>query len=379
MLLEHDAKALLAASGVPVPEGILAESPDAEVAFPGPWIVKAQVPAGGRGKAGGIVAVETPAALRAALERLIGSTLKGHSVRGCRVEQAVGQAVEAYFSCMVDPASGRIRVMAAAEGGVDIEDPSRRDLLLSELAEPTPEAVTGAAAALADRLADPPAAAIREAAAVLASCFFELEALLLEINPLFIRPDGSWLAGDAKLVVDENAIPRRPALAALVERRAAAYPEVALKLAQGFDFVELDPHGTIGLVTTGAGLSMQLVDELVQRGCKPVNFCDIRTGQFRGDPARLIQVFRWIAAHRSVRAVLINFFAGSTHLGELSTLLLRALAEVPELAVPITARLIGNGLAEAQATIAAAGNPIAIETDLDRAVDLVIAAAGAAR
>jgi succinyl-CoA synthetase beta subunit len=222
------------------------------------------------------------------------------------------------------------------------------------------------------------AAPIREAAAALVPIFFDLEALLLEINPLFIRPDGTWFAGDAKLVIDDNAIERRPALSDLVRERADAYPELALKLAQGFDFVELDKDGEIGLVTTGAGLSMQLVDELVQRGHVPLNFCDIRTGGFRGDPARLILVLRWIASHKSVRAVLFNFFAGSTHLGELSKLLLVALEAVPELKVPLTARMIGNGLAEARAVIEAAGNPIVIETDLDRAVDLVIESIGGA-
>ena len=100
----------------------------------------------------------------------------------------------------------------------------------------------------------------------------------------------------------------------------------------------LDPDGDIGLITTGAGLSMQLIDELVARGLSPFNFCDIRTGQFKGDPARLIQVMRWLAAGPNIHAVLINFFAGHTHLGEISRLLLQALDAVPELTAPITAR-----------------------------------------
>jgi succinyl-CoA synthetase beta subunit len=115
---------------------------------------------------------------------------------------------------------------------------------------------------------------------------------------------------------------------------------------------------------------MQLVDELTERGHRPYNFCDIRTGGFKGDPARLVQVFRWIADGPAIRSVLMNFFAGMTDLGELAVLLIAALEQVPELKrVPITARLIGNGLDEARAVIQAAGNPLAIETDLERAMD----------
>ncbi len=153
-----------------------------------------------------------------------------------------------------------------------------------------------------------------------------------------------------------------------------SHPEAALKLAQGFDFVRLDPQGDIGLITTGAGLSMQLIDELAARGRSPFNFCDIRTGQFKGDPARLIQVMEWIAEGPNIRSVLINFFAGHSHLGEIARLLLQAIAAVPQLKAPITARFIGNGLEEARAIIAEAGNPIA--TDLERAIDLAIARAG---
>src|SRR4029077_7435684 len=99
-----------------------------------------------------------------------------------------------------------------------------------------------------------------------AEIFLRYEATLLEVNPLFISTDGTWIVGDIKLVIDDNAIPRQPAIRALVERHPDIYPESARKLAHGFDYVEVDAHGEIGLITTGAGLSMQLIDELVSQG-----------------------------------------------------------------------------------------------------------------
>ena len=119
------------------------------------------------------------------------------------------------------------------------------------------------------------------------------ELALAEINPLFVS-DSGCVAGDAKVVVDLNAVDRQPAIASMIAARPAIYADACRKIAEGFDYVELDPDGEIGLVTTGAGLSMMLIDELTARGAKPLNFCDIRTGQMRGSPARLIRVLEWI-------------------------------------------------------------------------------------
>lgn len=372
LMLEHDAKEILAAHGVEVPVGVLAA--DAPPRFAGPWFVKAQIAAGGRGKAGGIVRADTEAERRDALARLIGARIKGHLVRECRIEQAVASATEAYLSLSLDPATGRIHVLISPEGGVDIEDAAHRDSISSAACARDVEAIRTQIRALADPLDEPARSAFGDAGERLAAIFCGLEATLLEINPLLVREDASWVAGDAKLIVDDNALVRQPALTELVERRARSYPEVALKLAEGFDYVELDPEGDIGLVTTGAGLSMQLIDELLERGCRPFNFCDIRSGNFRGDPARLISVLRWIAAGPRVRSVLINFFAGITHLGELSRLLLAALDEVPELRAPVTVRLIGNGLEEAQRVLKASCRDIEVEPDLEKAIAHAIAA-----
>lgn len=377
MLLEHHAKQLLAEGGLPVPPGVLVRPDEAFEGQP-PVVAKAQVAVGGRGKAGGIRVVRSGQDLAAALAALFDLTIKGHEVRACRIEEMVAFESEAYVSFTVEPSSGRIRVLMSPHGGVEVEDEATRAGLLSESAAPDAASVAAVAGRLAQSIPQTLRGAMRAACDALVPAFFAFEAVMLEINPLFVRADGSWAIGDTKLAIDENAFPRQPALQAIVEENPDLYPEAALKLKQGFDYVGLDPDGDIGLVTTGAGLSMQLVDELVARGRRPYDFCDIRTGQFQGDPARLILVLESIAAGPSIRSVLINFFAGHTDLGEIARLLLLALAAVPQLKAPITARFIGNNLAQAQEIIAAAGNPIGIETDLERAIDLAIERADAA-
>jgi succinyl-CoA synthetase beta subunit len=200
------------------------------------------------------------------------------------------------------------------------------------------------------------------------------DAILLEINPLFVLDHGAWLAGDAKMVVDDNAIARQPAVGRLLEARAHAYVETYTKWKHGFDYVVVDPDGELGLLTTGAGLSMMLIDELRAAGMRPYNFLDVRTGGLRGDATRLVQVLHWIAQGCSVKCVLVNVFAGITHLGEFSRLLVEALERSPQLKVPVVTRLVGNGLDEARAVLGAAG--IAVEPDLNRALGLVRAALG---
>ena len=372
MLLEHDTKMLLAERGIHVPRGVLARSPaDLPARFAPPAMVKAQVPVGGRGKAGGVVKATDATALMQAVARMSGATIKGHRVRECLIEEVV-TGHECFAGLALDEASGNVDVLMSASGGVDVE--ATPDRMMSARADFGRAACAGAASRLAARAPEPMRTAFAAIAPRLVEAFFSLEAVLLEINPLFVQPDGSWIAGDAKLCIDGNALARQPGLATLIRSRADAYPEAAGKLESGFDFAVLDPDGDVGLVTTGAGLTMQLVDELTTRGCRPFNFCDIRTGEFRGDPARLIRVFEAMAAAPSIRGILINFFAGITHLGEVARLIVAALHAVPRLSAPITARLIGNGYDDAVAVLAALPTPLTVEPDLERALDRVMAA-----
>jgi len=367
-LLEHDAKTLLAREGVPVPAGCLIDSAKAVATTPlptAPWVVKGQIAAGGRGKAGIIRKADTIEELHEHAEAILGMTVKGRRVGEVRVEQNVGPAEEAYIALLLDAAAGGVRVIVSAQGGMDVEALPPENIR-AETVDADHAALRACLSRLTHDLPVAKAAALRAAGAGLARLFLEREAVLIEVNPLFVKSDGTWIAGDAKLVTDDGALPRQPALRALLEERSTAYPEAALKLEHGCDYVVVDPQGEIGLLTTGAGLSMMLIDELRAAGLKPYNFLDVRTGGLRGETARLVNVLKWISAGPRVRVLLVNIFAGITDLDEFSRLLVEALAQVPELKVPTVARLVGNGLPAAREVLEKAG--IHLYTDLDEAL-----------
>jgi succinyl-CoA synthetase beta subunit len=369
-LLEHDAKELLARHGVAVPAGYLVGRDDTihrRALPPGPWVVKGQIAAGSRGKAGIIRKAATAKELADHLAEILGATVMGRTVETARVEEQVSGAEEAYIGLLLDAATGGVRVIMSARGGVDVEALPAEGVR-SDTAAAEAGALSQCIARLAASFDGAKAKALGEAGSRLAHAFLGHEALLVEVNPLFVYPDGRWVAGDAKLITDDNALPRQAALAKFVATRAAAYLDVARKHEHGFDYVVVDPGGEIGLLTTGAGLSMMLIDELRAAGLKPYNFLDIRTGGLRGETARLTQVLKWIGEGNNVKVLLVNIFAGITDLGEFSQLLVKALGTA-NLTTPVVARLIGNGLPAAREVLGAAG--IALHTDLDEALAAV--------
>jgi succinyl-CoA synthetase beta subunit len=322
-LLEHDAKQLLAARGIPVPAGALIERASAlrtTTLPPGPWMVKGQIAAGGRGKAGLIRKVATRQDLTDQVLALLGSRSGARAVESVRIEQQVRAARQAYIGLLLDAAGGGVRVLVSEKGGMDIEQVSP-DLIHSGRAEADAQSITACVRHLTQNLPPDFGLPLREAGEGLAHAFADLEALLIEVNPLFVLDGGRWLAGDAKVVTDDNALPRQKELESLLKARADAYPDVARKHEHGFDYVVVDPAGEIGLLTTGAGLSMMLIDELRAAGLKPYNFLDIRTGGLRGETRRLTQVLNWIGEGKSVKVLLVNIFAGITDLGEFARLL----------------------------------------------------------
>lgn len=363
LLIEADGKALFRAHGIPVPPAVVATDDSAVAPGMGPWVVKAQVPAGGRGKAGGIVRCDSLEAVEAATGRLLGSRLKGHQVEACLIEQ-VATGEERYLSVMVDAAGYGLRVIWSAAGGIEIEESGATQ---GQLCPPHPGAVSEA---LVEMLADEPEAWRAQVAGIghqLAEMVMQRELALAEINPLFVSASGC-VAGDAKVVIDLNAAERQPEIDAMLRARPGVYADAIRKLVEGFDYVELDPEGEIGLVTTGAGLSMMLIDELTARGAKPLNFCDIRTGQMRGSAARLMRVLEWITARGSLKAVLVNIFAGITDLAEFANLLATAIEGTPGLTVPVVARLVGRGAAEARGILADRQPGMLVTEDLEEAL-----------
>jgi succinyl-CoA synthetase beta subunit len=372
LLLEADGKRLFRSAGIATPEGVLLSDKQAQASFPGtgPWIAKSQVPVGGRGKAGGVLSVATQDALPGVLGKLLGLKIKGYETREVLVEQA-SAGDEHYLSIMVDAGAGGIRLIHTAHGGMEVESHAHSGDEFNELLPLNREAADAAIARLAQRVPAIQRDALRETASRLVDLFFDRQLMLAEINPLFALPDGRFVAGDAKVVIDMNAVPAQPELRDIIEQRREHYPDAWRKLSEDFDFVEVDRQGQVGLVTTGAGLSMMLIDELVGRGIAPFNFCDMRTGQMRGSPARLLRIFDWLAEAPDVRVVMVNIFAGITDLTEFTQLLIDALEARPEFRRPFVARLVGNGEEAAKRIIAA--HPelrIHFEPDLERAIEL---------
>jgi succinyl-CoA synthetase beta subunit len=374
LLLEADGKQLFRECGIAVPAGVRISDPQLGTVPPGagPWIAKAQVPVGGRGKAGGVLKVPSLGELPSIVAGLLGLRIKGCETREVLVEEMSGGA-EHYLAIMVDASAGGVRLIYSPQGGVDVESHAADGGAgFNELLPLDGDAIAAAASRLAALAPASHREGLREVAERLAALFIERQLLLAEINPLFARPDGSFVAGDAKVVIDMNAMPAQPGLRAMLEEGRERYPDAWRKLSEDLDFVEIDAHGQIGLVTTGAGLSMMLIDELVAQGLKPFNFCDMRTGQMRGSTLRLIRIFEWLSAARDVDVVLVNIFAGITDLAEFAQLLVDALRQRGGLRQPIVARLVGNGEEAARRIIA--GNPdlhICFEPDLDRAIERV--------
>ena len=372
LLIEADGKALFAEHGIAIPAGHVVTAGDviAPPADTGPWVVKAQVPVGGRGKAGGVRRCGSPDDVADAVRAMLGGRLKGHAVEACLIEQ-LASGEERYLSLMVDPASYGVRVIYLTEGGVDVEQGDAGDRS-GAVCAPELAAIVATLDALLVHEEEAIRVQVADVGRKLAEMLLARELALAEINPLFVS-DGGCVAGDAKVVVDLNAVDRQPRIAELIAARPSIYLDANRKLAEGFDYVELDPDGKIGLVTTGAGLSMMLIDALTARGMKPLNFCDVRSSQLRGSPQRLIRVLEWIASRPSLRVVLVNIFAGITDLGEFAGLLAAAVEASPALHVPIVARLVGRGAADARRILAERRPDIAMEEDLQAALDRIAA------
>lgn len=368
MLLEHDAKNLLKHEKIPVPNGYLVTGAGAGAEMLGSnVVVKVQVPCGGRGKAGGIRKASGSTEAITIANEFLGSEIKSFPVRSVRVEDVVS-GHEGYVSLAIDAGAGEVVIMMSESGGIEVEELAEGGVMLSARSRFDREAVKRGAEDLAAQLGDTYRKPLLDALTRLADVFFNHELMLVEVNPLFLTRDGDWISGDAKIVTDLNALPRQEFLQKLLRERGEDYPAALMKLESGFDYVVLDENGTIGLITTGAGLSMQVCDELEGMGASPINFCDMRAGGLNGDPTRLVQILQRLAGAPNLKVALVNIFAGITHLGEFTETLLLALDQVPEFDVPVVLRLVGRGQEDAAALIDNSSRQFLVEPDLDAAI-----------
>ncbi len=373
-LHEYQARELLRQAGIPVPEGDVATAP-ADVRriaerLGGKVVVKAQVHAGGRGKAGGVKLAGSPAEAEQLAGKILGMTIKGLTVQKVLVAPTAEIASEAYVGVIVDRASQSPVFMVSPAGGIDIE----------EVAATTPEKIFRArvdsrygllphqALGLAFRLY-PDIAQARQAADILMKlyrAFMDAGGSLAEINPLIQTPDGRVVALDAKIAVDDNELERRPAIAALRDVTAEEPSEVRAREAN-LTYIKLD--GNVGCCVNGAGLAMATMDLVKYYGGDPANFLDIGGSS---NPEKVVSALQIITADAHVKAILFNIFGGITRCDDVANGIVTATGRFA-VKVPIVIRLTGTNEKEAVEILDRVG--MQALTDMDEAVKRAVAAA----
>ena len=365
-LHEFQAKQLLADAGIPVPRGGVAYSPEEAAAVAtslgGKVVVKAQVQVGGRGKAGGIKVAKNAAEARTHAGALLGHELKGLRVEKVLVEEAASIARELYLGVTLDRARRRPVVMLSTVGGIDIEEVAASHP--EAIARGWPDPLLGLQPFEARGLAfaaGVPAAqrdAVVEVMRRLYAVFVAKDCTLAEINPLFVVADGSVVAGDAKVDVDDNALFRQPVLAAMKEITALDANEEKAR-AIGFSYVRLD--GDVGIIGNGAGLVMATLDAVKLAGGEAANFLDVGGGAKEEVVKAALEI---VLSDERVRSVLINIFGGITRGDEVAKGILDVLAEMKP-RVPLVVRLSGTRAAEGRALLQ--GKPLVSRATMDEA------------
>ncbi|HJR64698.1 MAG TPA: ADP-forming succinate--CoA ligase subunit beta [Gemmatimonadaceae bacterium] len=375
---EYQAKEIFRGAGIPVPPGEIATTPaDAErIArqYGGTVVVKAQVHAGGRGKAGGVKLAKSPAEACDAAARILGMSIKGLTVNTVLITPAADIATEAYVGVIVDRASKRPVFMVSPAGGIDIE----------EVAATTPEKIMRLPVDPRYGLLDfqalhmglflyrdiKQARAAARIARQLFNAFVQSGASLAEINPLVTTPAGDVVALDAKMVVDDNELERRPELEMLRDESAEAPSEVRARQA-GLTFIKLD--GNVGCVVNGAGLAMATMDLVKYYGGEPANFLDIGGSS---NPDKVVSALEIITADPNVKTILFNIFGGITRTDDVANGIVTATKRTP-LNVPIVIRLTGTNEEIAVKILSEHGFPAM--TDMDAAVKKAVALATGGR
>jgi succinyl-CoA synthetase beta subunit len=359
-LYEYQGKQLFDRYGIPVSEGRFVTTPEeareAAAELGGQVVVKAQVLTGGRGKAGGIKLADGPDEAEERAREILGLDIRGHVVRRLWVERASEIAKEYYLSITFDRGEKKPLFMFTTQGGVDIE----------EVAASTPEALVrlhvdpleGFQPYVARRLvygagiADPSEQKqIASIVGKLYGAFVGADAMLCEINPLIVTPEGQVKALDSKFTVDDNALYKHPDIAAMRDPEAVP-PEERYAREKGVTYVKLD--GEVGVLGNGAGLSMSTVDVVTFAGGRPANFCDLGGG---GDAEGVVDALEVITRDPQVRSIFFNIFGGITRCDEVAKGILAALDRLDMSAYPIVVRLDGTNAEEGRRILGEAGKP----------------------
>ena len=385
-LHEYQSKELFAQYAIPIPKGQVADSPDSAAAAAKAlggslWVVKAQIHAGGRGKAGGVKVVKDLEAVRAAAQAMLGTTLITHQTgpEGLPVHQVyveVGSKIEReiYLSLVLNRDAGRLAFVASAAGGMDIE----------EVAEHSPEKIIRINVNPTSGLQDfqcrqlafglsfkaGQVAQFGKIAHAIYTLYLERDASLVEVNPLIVTADGDLLALDAKINIEDNALFRHKDLAAWrdtsqedpMERKAAEHD---------LNYVSLD--GNIACMVNGAGLAMATMDLIQLHGGKPANFLDVGGGATK---ERVAAAFKLILSNPKVSAILINIFGGIVRCDIIAEGIISAVKEVG-VSLPVIVRLEGTNAPLARQMLASSGLAITPASDLTDAAVKAVRMAGA--
>jgi succinyl-CoA synthetase beta subunit len=358
-LLEYQGKELFKRFGIPVSEGRVATTPaearKAAEEIGGAVVVKAQVLTGGRGKAGGVKLADDPADAEQKAKDILGLDINGHVVRTLWIESASDIAKEYYLSITFDRGAKKPLFMFTTQGGMEIEEVAANDP--GALVRLHVDALEGYQPWIARRLVygagveDPgEQKQIADIIGKLYRCFVESDAMLTEINPLIVTPDGMVKALDSKFTVDDSALYRHEDVAALRDT-SAADPLEALAREKGVTYVKLD--GSVGILGNGAGLSMSTVDVVVTAGGKPANFCDLGGG---GNAQGVVDALEVITQDAQVKSIFFNIFGGITRCDEVARGVLEAVERM-RIELPIVVRLDGTNADEGRRILAEAAPP----------------------
>ena len=378
---EYQAKQILARFGVSVPRGGIAYTPDeavkaADALGGGPWVVKAQIHAGGRGKAGGVKLARSRDEIRAAAAALIGTTLvthqtgpAGRQVKRVYVEEGRDIARELYLGLLVDRDSGRVTLMGSTEGGMEIEQVAAAapENILAVRIDPATGVQPFHARRLAYGLAlegEQVAAAVKLVTGMY-TAFVALDASVVEINPLIVTGDGQVMALDAKMSFDDNALFRHADIVELRDEDEED-PMEREALQHDLNYIKLD--GNIGCMVNGAGLAMATMDIIKLCGGEPANFLDVGGGASRD---RITAAFKLILSDPNVEGILVNIFGGIMRCDVIAEGVVAAAREV-SLNVPLVVRLAGTNVELGKKLLADSGLPIVSADTLAQAAERVV-------